>query len=383
MHLPLDEHLAERHATYRTFAREQVLPYADQRDLEQGMPRSAIRCLADAGYLGAVVSPEHGGLGLDAVSFGLLNAELGAACSSLRSILTVHSMVCQAASRWGSRPLQETWLPRLASGEALGAFALTEVGAGSDTGAVSATAREEGGCFVLDGHKRWITGGQLADVFLVFARYGAGVSAFLVERGTPGLRTTTVDGLLGVRASMVADVRLDGCRVPREQRIGPAAPGLAVVAQTALDLGRLSVAFGCVGIAQACVDASVAYAARRVQSGVPIQEHQLIRRLITRATTDVSAAWLLSLQAARERDSGDPDAVVSTLMAKYFASRVAMRTAADAVQIHGAAGCAAGHAVDRHFRDAKVMEIIEGSTQIQEVTIAEFATAAAAWTDHV
>ena len=254
---------------------------------------------------------------------------------------------------------------------------LTEPGAGSDTDAIITTAREEQGCFVLDGHKRWITSGQLADLFVVFARSDAGVSAFLVERDTPGLRTTPMEGLLGVRASMVADVWLDGCRIPLEQRIGPAAFGLAAVAQSALDVGRLSVAFGCVGIGQACSDACVAYAGQRVQSQVRLHEHQLVRRLITRAVTDVSAAWLLCLQAARERDEGDPDAVVSTLMAKYFASRVAMQTAADAVQVHGANGCATGHAVDRHFRDAKIMEIIEGSTQIQETTIARFVNAGA------
>jgi glutaryl-CoA dehydrogenase (non-decarboxylating) len=149
------------------------------------------------------------------------------------------------------------------------------------------------------------------------------------------------------------------------------------VAQSALDVGRLSVAFGCVGIGQACLDASVRYASSRVQGGTKLSDHQLIRRLLSEALTNVNAAWLLCLQAARERDDGDPDALVSALMAKYFASRVAMKTAEDAVQIHGANGCAAGFAVDRHFRDAKVMEIIEGSNQIQELTIAQYAAASA------
>ena len=338
MNLQLDEQQCERRAEFRAYARTHVLPCADRYDALQRLPREAIDDLACQGYLGALVPTEYGGLGLDMVTFGLLNAELGSACSSLRSILTVHSMVCQAITRWGSRSIREEWLPRLADGTAIAGFALTEPDAGSDASAIESTACPNGREYVLDGHKRWITCGQIADVLLYFARTPTGISAFLVERSTPGLTAAAIDGLLGVRASLLADIRLDGCRVPSERRIGGEGFGLTAVASSALDLGRYSVACGCVGIAQASLDACVSYTAVREQYGVRLKDHQLIRKLLTEAMTNVRAAWLLCLQAGYEKDSGDPGSVVSTLMAKYFASRVAMKTAADAVRFTAQSG---------------------------------------------
>jgi alkylation response protein AidB-like acyl-CoA dehydrogenase len=361
-----------RHA-FRVYAQEHVHPMAGRYDTEEHLPREAIEHLATAGYLGGLVATDYGGLGLDAVSFGLLNEEIGRGCSSLRSIVTVHSMVAHALARWGRSEQKDRWLSRLADGSTLGAFALTEPAAGSDAARIGTAAEPVDGGYSITGDKRWITGGQLADLFLVFAESGGRMAAFLVERGSPGLTATPVRGLLGVRASMLADLRLQSCFVPRSHLVGAVGFGLHAVAAAALDVGRYSVAWGSVGIAQGCVDASLSYASTREQGGALLRDYQLIRQLVSQMFTNVRAARLLCLQAGRERDAGEPASILSTLVAKYFASRAAMKAAADSVQIHGANGCSRAYPVERYFRDAKIMEIIEGSNQMQELMIADAA----------
>jgi alkylation response protein AidB-like acyl-CoA dehydrogenase len=306
---------------------------------------------------------------MDWVTFGLLNEELGRACSSVRSLVTVHSMACHAVLRWGSRAQKERWLPRLASGSALGAFALSEPDVGSDAGAVGTTAVADGDSYVLTGRKKWTTYGQLADLFLVFARTEGKPVAFLVERGAPGLDVRPLHGITGTRAAMLAELAFDGCRVPAESRVAGPGFGMAV-AMSALEVGRYSVACGCAGLLRACLDASLAYAAERVQYGVPIGEHQLVQRMLANMAADWRAAHWLCLRAGWLRDAGDPAAGPETFVAKYFASTAATRAALDAVQIHGANGVSEEYPVERFLRDSRVMEIIEGSTQIQQVAIA-------------
>lgn len=233
---------------------------------------------------------EAGGAGMDLVSFGLLNEELGRGCSSVRSLLTVHSMVCRALFRWGSREQKERWLRPLASGQTVAAFALTEPEAGSDAQAVQTSAAADGDAYLLSGRKKWVSFGQVADLFLVFARCGEGPAAFLVERGAPGLRVEPISGMLGVRASMLAELHLSGCRVPRQNLLGGVGFGLSHVASAALDYGRYSVAWGCVGIAQACLEACLRYTGERRQFGAYLKDHQLIQRMIARMVTGVKAA---------------------------------------------------------------------------------------------
>jgi alkylation response protein AidB-like acyl-CoA dehydrogenase len=356
---------------YREFSRAWLAPHADDWDTAGTLPTSVVAAMATEGHLAAVVPARYGGAGLDLIDFGLLNEAVGEACSSVRSVLTVHSMVCRAVSRWGSEDQRAHWLPRLAAGDALAAFALSEPGAGSDAAALATVARHEDGHFVLDGTKKWITFGQAADVYLVFARLDGAISAFLVERDTPGLTVVPVPDVLGTRASMLAELQLAGCRVPRTALLGRPGFGLLAVAGDALELGRYSVAWGCVGLAQSCLEISLDHARGREQFGSALVEHQLVRQLITDMATGLSAARLLCLQAGRLKEAGHRDGTAAVWMAKYAASTHAFRAASGAVQIQGAQGCLVPGTAQRHLRDAKVMEIIEGSTQIQQTTIAE------------
>ncbi|HEY0515443.1 MAG TPA: acyl-CoA dehydrogenase family protein [Thermoanaerobaculia bacterium] len=372
MNLELTAGQRAARAEFRAFAAAEIAPHAGRWDREEAIPAGLIDELRRRGYLGSNVPRDFGGLGRDMITYGLLTEEIARACSSVRSLLTVHDMVAHAVHRWGSREQRERWLPAMARGEVLGALALSEPGAGSDAKSVETTAVDEGDAWVLDGRKKWTTFGQIAGLFLVLARAGDKPTAFLVERESPGLAVRPLKGITGTRASMLAEIALEGCRVPKENLLGRAGFGLSHVIAAALEQGRYSVAWGSVGIVQACLDASRAYAAERRQFGVPLADHQLIRRMLTGMIAGVRAARLLCLRAGWLRETGDPGAAGEVMVAKYFASTLATRAANDAVQIHGANGCSEEYPVGRYLRDSRVMEIIEGSTQIQQITIPLF-----------
>jgi hypothetical protein len=345
----------------------EVAPFAGEWDRAGATPRAVVERMAAEGFLGAVVPAEFGGTGWDAITFGLLNEELGRGCSSIRSLVTVHSMASHAIARWGSRAQKEAWLPAMARGERIGAFGLSEPEVGSDAGAIQTTAELDGDAYVLRGTKKWTTYGQIADLLLCFARADGKPLALLVDLHAPGV---TVEPLTvhGTRASMVAQITFDGVRVPKSERL--AGPGFGLgVALSVLELGRYSVACGCVGIIRACLDAAASYAATRVQGGSVIGEHQLVQAMLADMATDWRAARLLCLHAGWLRDQNDPDAGREVFHAKYFASTAATRAALAAVQVHGANGLTDDYPVERLLRDSRVMEIIEGSTQIQQVTI--------------
>jgi len=361
---------------FREFVNREISPHADLFDREERIPGEVIRKIAEAGYLGAVIPAESGGLGIDMVSLGVLHEEMGRGCSSARSLLTVQSMVAFAILKCGSKDQRITWLPALARGNAIAGFALTERNAGSDASATQTTATRKDQRFVLNGCKQWITFGQIANVFLVFAKCDGKLTAFLVERDRTGLSVEPISGMLGSRASLLARLTFAECEIPRENLISGVGFGMAAVGGAALDVGRYSVACGCTGIAQACLDASMQYADSRVQFGSALRTHQLVSSLLSQTVVNVKAARLLCRHAGELKDAGDPSTVGETLVAKYFASTIAMKAAADAVQIHGALGCSSESSVQRYFRDAKVMEIIEGSTQMQMLMIAEAAYAA-------
>lgn len=357
---------------FRAFVEAEIIPIADQYDREERTPPELIKKVAQQGYLGAIIPSAYGGMGLDMVTFGFLNEEVGRGCSSLRSLLTVHNMVASAILRWGSKQQKESYLPRLARGEIIAAFGLSEPNIGSDARSIETEATPTSDGYLLQGSKKWITYGQIADLFLIFAQYKGNVSAFLVERQTPGLSTEPILGILGTRASMLARVLLQNCPVPRANLLGGMGFGLASVATSALDIGRYTVAWGSVGIAQACLDACLRYTSQRKQFGVYIKEHQLIQQMITEMITNTKAARLLCLNAGELKEQGDPRTIMETWVAKYFASTTAAKAASDAVQIHGANGFSMDYPVQRYLRDAKVMELIEGSTQIQQINIARY-----------
>jgi glutaryl-CoA dehydrogenase (non-decarboxylating) len=358
-------------AGFREFVRTEIAPHANRWDQEERLPPELRARLAQMGYLGALAPAEYGGAGMDMVTFGLLNEEIGRGCSSVRSLLTVHSMVQFAILRWGSDALKKRWLPALATGEVIGAFGLTEPNVGSDAKSIETTATVAGSAYILSGSKVWTTCGQIAGLYLVFAHQEGRICTFLVERNRPGFAATPIFGVLGTRASMLANLELDSVELPKENRVGGVGFGLSAVGSAALDIGRFSVACGCVGVAQACLDASIQRSSTRKQYGALLKDHQLIRKMITEMVVNVRAARALCHRAGVLKDAGDSRTVNETLIAKYFASRTAAQAATDAVQIHGASGCSADSAVQRYYRDAKIPEIIEGSTQILEINIAK------------
>ncbi len=362
---------AENQQFYRNFAQTEVAPMAQHIDETEQFPTELVQKMADVGFLGALISENDGGMPIDMVSFGLLNEEIGNACSSTRSLITVHSMVTFALKRWGQKTQQEKWLPRLAAGKTIGAFALSEPNIGSNAGYIETTAVSNGNSFILNGCKKWITFGQIADLFLLFARQDGKAIALLVEKETPGLTIRPLRGMMGTRGAMLAELELNQCEIPAENMLAGVGFGIMAVAMSALDIGRYSVAWGSIGIGQACLEASLAYTQTREQFGKPLKEFQLIQQMITNMVTHVKAARLLCLQSGQGLEQQVANATNDILIAKYFASKTAMEVATDAVQIHGANGCSRDYPLQRFLRDAKVMEIIEGSHQMQQIMIAK------------
>ncbi len=361
------------HQEFRMFVDQEIMPYSDQFDEAQAMPAEVVEKMAKAGYLAAVVPKAHGGLEMDATTFGLLCHEIGRGSASLLSLLTVHGMVCQAILKWGSAEHKTHWLPKLATGEAIGAFGLTEPNIGSDARNIETrVAPTEDGNYRLTGHKQWISFAQVANLFLIIAQCEDKPTAFLVERKTEGFSTEPMSGLLGFRSAMLAKIHMDECLIPASNMIGRIGFGFTHVAGTALDHGRYCIAWGCVGMGQGCLDSSLHYSGTREQFGKFLKDHQLIQQMTADMLTQIKAARLLCLHAGTLKDKGDPSLIMETSIAKYFASNMVQKVAEQAVQIHGANGCSTAYPVQRYYRDAKIMEIIEGSNQMQQMIIAKY-----------
>jgi hypothetical protein len=371
MHLELSDEQSAARGRFRAFVDEHIRPYAGTWDREGALPLDVVTTLREHGYLGAPLPEDVGGGGMEAITYGLLTEALGSGCSSVRSLLTVHDMVTLAMMRWGSPRIKEELVPRLARGEVLGALGLSEPNVGSAAGDVETTATEDGDSYVLRGTKTWITYGEIADYFLVLAQCEGKPTAFVLPADTPGFSRKPLV-LAGTRASRVAELTLDGCRVPADHRVSRVGFGLSHVFTTALDHGRYSVAWGSVGIAQACLDACLDFTSERRQGGAVLREHQLIRRKLTELLVSTRAARLLCYRAGFLRQSKSPDALAETMIAKYFASRAAATAATDAVQLHGARGLSEELPIERYLRDSRVPEIIEGSTQIQQINIPNY-----------
>ena len=356
----------------RAFVEREVVPYAREWDRAEQMDREIVGKLAAVGFLGASLPEAHGGMGLDTVSYCLVMEELGKADSSVRGIVSVtNGLVGKTIARWGTEEQQRELLPRLASGEALGCYALTEPGSGSDPASLVTRAQRDGGDWVLTGSKLFITLGTWASFALVFARTGGegprGITCFVVPTDSPGFSARKLDGKLGLRAQDTGELFLDGVRVPDASRLGDEGAGFKV-AMSALDAGRISLAAGCVGIGQGCLDACVAYAAERRQFGRPIAGFQLVQELIVDIGVETEAARLLTWRAAALADAG-ASYTVEASVAKYFASEMAVRAANAAVQVHGGYGYVDDFPVGRYLRDARVTTLYEGTSQIQKLLI--------------
>lgn len=359
----------------RRFALEEVAPIARAMDERGEFPRHLVGRMGALGLLGGPLAPEYGGAAMDYQSFALVYEELGRVDSSVRGFLAVHAGLVSLCIRdWGTEEQKRRYLPRLARGEWIGCYALTEPNAGSDAASLETTATPDGDGYVLRGEKIWITNGGVADLAVVFATRDPaarhrGICAFLVETSTPGLRREPMPGReLGHRAADHARLVFEDCRVPAGALLGAPGQGFAV-AMSALDHGRLGVAAGAVGVAAACLDACVAFARTRRQFGRRIGDFQMIQAHLADMAADVEAARLLVYRAAWMKDQGMP-ATRETSIAKLFATEVAARAAGDAVLIHGGRGYSNEYPVERHYRDIKGLQIYEGTSHIQRIIIA-------------
>lgn len=359
----------------RQFARQEVAPLAREADEKGEFPLHLVRRMGELGFLTGPVEPEYGGAGLDYVSFALVYEELGWADSSVRGFLAVHAgLVSMCLRDWGTEAQKQQYLPKLASGEMIGCYCLTEPNAGSDAAGMESTAREEADSYVLNGEKIWITNGNIADVALVFASRDRtarhrGICAFIVPTDTPGFRRLEMPGQeLGHRASDHARILLEECRVPKSALLGEPGQGFKV-AMSALDHGRLGVAAGAVGVAQACLDACVEFARRRRQFGQRIGDFQMVQAAIANMAAEIEAARLLVYRAAWLKQQGLPT-TRETSIAKLFATEAAVRIASEAVLLHGGRGYSNEYPVERFYRDIKGLQIYEGTSYIQRIVIA-------------
>lgn len=345
-------------------------------DIEENgcLPENIIQKLAAKGLLAVTFPEEYGGLGLDSLTYGYITEEIGKACCATRSLLTVHSsLVGESILRYGTVSQKKHWLPLMASGAVLAAFALSEPGVGSDAAGIQTTYKKKSGGYLVSGKKKWITFGNRADLFLVIATGDEGITAFLVEKSSPGVSVKPMKGMMAGRGAAMAELEFREVAVADQQVLGKAGNGFRYIVNTALDHGRYSVAWGGLAIAQEALEAMVSYARKRKQFGKALHEYQLIQGLIGDAVAQVHAARALCIHAGTYRKESHPDTITATQIAKYFTASAAMKVAADAVQVHGANGCNAAYPVEKLFREAKVLEIIEGSSQIQQVQLSTFA----------
>jgi hypothetical protein len=369
--------------TARDFCEAEIAPHVAEWDRAEAIDPALVGKLAGLGFLAAALPEEHGGMGLEMVSYALVVEEIGRADSNVRGIVSVsNGLYGKTVARWGSDEQRARMLPGLASGEELGCYALTEPGAGSDPGSLEARAERDGDGWRLSGQKIFITLGSWARWALVFARTGEagprGITCFAVPTSTDGFEARPIKGKLGLRAQDTAELFLDGVRVGDDAVVGEVGGGFKV-AMSALDHGRISLGAGCVGIAQGCLDASLAYTKERRQFGRSVASFQLVQELLADIAVETEAARLLVWRAAATADRGERHTVEASY-AKYFASEVAVRAANAAVQAHGGYGYVDEYPVGKYLRDARVTTLYEGTSQIQKLLIGRALTGESAFT---
>jgi alkylation response protein AidB-like acyl-CoA dehydrogenase len=362
----------------REFCDKEIAPRVRDNDRAGRFDRELASMLGEMGYLGATVSEEYGGRSLDYLSYALIVEQVGRVDSSARTVVSVQtSLVAGSIERWGTEEQKREWLPRLCSGESLGCFALTEPDAGSDAASLRTRATKSDSGWMITGNKMWISMGNVAEVALVFAQTDPekrhrGLACFLVPTANDGYSSQEIHGKLGLRSSDTAEISLDEVELPEDAMLGEIGDGFKV-AMSALDNGRYSVAAGCVGICDGCVDASVAYAKERRQFGVPIGSFQLVQELIADMIVKRDAARLLVYRAGELKDRGVRN-TVETSIAKYYATEAAVDCANAAIQVHGGSGYVDDYPVERYLRDARVTTLYEGTSQIHKLIIGRDAT---------
>ena len=362
----------------REFCDREILPRVRENDRAGRFDIELARKIGEVGYLGAPVSEEYGGRGLDYMGYGLIVEQIGRADSAARTVVSVQtSLVCGSIERWGTEEQKRSLLPRLCSGEAFGCFGLTEPDTGSDAANLRTRAKKTDAGWSISGQKMWISLGNVAEVALIFAQTDPakkhrGLACFLVPTDSEGFSTQEIHGKLGLRASDTASLALDEVEVGDDAMLGEIGDGFKV-AMSALDAGRYSVAAGCVGICDGCVDASVAYSTERKQFGVPLARFQLVQEMIAEMIVKRDAARMLVWRAGDLKDRGLPN-TTETSVAKYYATESAVECANLAIQVHGGSGYVDDYPVERYLRDARVTTLYEGTSQIQKLIIGRAAT---------
>jgi len=362
--------------TIRKFANEEIAPVASENDKKAQFPMDIFKKLADLGFMGTPIPEEYGGAGFDYISHAIVAEEIGRVDSSMRGTYSVQvSLVELPIYKYATEEQKKKYLPKLTSGELIGCFGLTEPDAGSDPVSMLSTAKEDGDFYVLNGQKTWITNAGIADLAIVYAKTdpeaGArGITAFLVERGFEGFSTKDLHDKLGLRASNTAEIFLENCRVPKENILGEINKGFKVALGT-LDFGRFTVAAGCVGTAQGCIDVCKEHAKQRIQFGKPIASFQLVQQMIADMVVECEAGRLLVYRAGHLKNKGLRN-TRETSIAKYFCSEMVNRVAYKAIQIHGGYGFSGEYDVERFYRDARINTLYEGTSQIQQLIIGAF-----------
>jgi butyryl-CoA dehydrogenase len=361
-------------STARQFADEVIRPAADENARNSHFDTDLVRKIADQGYLGAIVPREYGGAGLDYITYGLIVEEIGRVDSAMRTVISVQtSLVCSSILKWGTEEQKQKYLPKLCSGEWLGCFGLTEPDTGSDAANQRTRATKVDGGWKINGAKMWISLGNHANLALIFAQTDPdlkhrGIGCFLVEtEGQEGFQPQEIHGKMGLHGSDTASIGLDDVFCPDENVMGEIGEGFKI-AMSALDSGRYSVAAGCVGICQGCVDASVKYSTERKQFDRPIASFQLVQAMLAEMKVKTDAARMLTWRAGWLKDTGQPN-TTETSIAKYFATEAAVWCANEAIQVHGGSGYADDFPVERYFRDVRVTTLYEGTSQIQKLII--------------
>ncbi|MBU3916544.1 acyl-CoA dehydrogenase family protein [bacterium] len=357
----------------REFSRKVIAATASERDQTKEFPAENLNKMAELGLMGMLIPPEYQGEGADTISYVLALSEIAYSCASTAVVMSVHnSIVCESINKFGTEEQKSKLLPKLVSAEIIGAFALTEPDAGSDPSAQTTTAVRDGDHYVLNGTKCFITSGKNSGVVIVTAKTDEskkhrGISAFLIEKGTPGLKAGEPEDKMGLRASDTTDIYLEDCRVPKENMLGGEGEGF-LISMTGLDSGRIGIAAQSIGVAQAALDAAIAYAKNREQFGQKISKFQGLRWIIADMATEIEAAKQLMFSAAAMKDRKE-NFTLEASMAKLFASEMVNRVTAKAVQIHGGYGFIKDYPVERFYRDARVFTIYEGTSEIQRIVI--------------
>jgi butyryl-CoA dehydrogenase len=358
----------------REFAEKEVRPIAEAIDRDARFPHDTVRRMGELGLMGIAVPDAYGGSGSDTVAYAVALEEVARACASHAVVMSVNnSLYCDPVYKFGTEEQKRRFLEPFASGQKLGCFSLTEPEAGSDATNQTTLAVKAGSEYVLDGRKIFVTNGREAHTALVFAQTDRaqghhGISAFLVDKGTPGFTVVKTEDKLGIRASDTAEFLFEHCRVAEANRLGGEGEGFKI-AMTTLDGGRIGIAAQALGIAVGAFDLAVGYARERKSFGVPIGQHQMVQWMLADMATAIEAARLLTWRAAWLKDAGAPFGTAAA-MAKLFSSEAAMRITTDAVQVHGGYGFIKEYQVERYFRDAKITQIYEGTSQIQKLVIA-------------